>query len=139
MPTVTRSDLGAWLLKRAPAGWDGVPGGRLVDDWCVVRGYRSRLIAAGDPVLVWVSGDGRRVPRGLWGLGQVVRAPEVDDLPPGRQPAVRVDVPLFAEPVPAADLLAAGVDDLEVQRLPVGANPSFVSVGQLARLRPLLP
>jgi hypothetical protein len=50
-----------------------------------------------------------------------------------------VDIPLFDEPVTAADLRARGVVDLEVLRMPQGANPSWVSTDQLAAIDELLP
>jgi hypothetical protein len=52
---------------------------------------------------------------------------------------VRVDIPLLHEPVTVADLRARGMLDLEVLRIPQGANPSWVTVGQLAELDELLP
>ena len=104
------------------------------------------MMAPGDRVLFWVSGDGRGgLPRGIWGAGHVV-APAEDwvDAEHGfwrddrSRRAVRariqVDIPLFSEPVTAADLRARGVVDLEVLRMPQGANPSWVSVEQLAAI-----
>jgi hypothetical protein len=38
-----------------------------------------------------------------------------------------------------AELRAAGIDGLEVQRQPFMANPSFVSDEQLGTMLPLLP
>ena len=34
--------------------------------------YRSRLMAAGDPVVLWVSGDSRQLTWGIWGVGRVI-------------------------------------------------------------------
>lgn len=134
--SVTRESLGAWLVKARPDPGSHVVsllesgGGRLTSR-CVSRGYRSEMMAEGDPVLLWISGDGRRVARGVWGVGRVV-APVEDG-------EVAVDLPLLAEPVTAAELLAAGVDDLEVQRMPQGSNPSWVTREQLAVIESLLP
>jgi len=138
--SITRENLGAWLVKADPESGSHLSrwveeGGKVVGSWCVVRGYRSELMAPGDKILLWVSGNGRRVPRGIWGLGHVTGP--VDDT--GPRPAVPLDLPLLDEAVPAEDLLAAGITDLEVQRMPQGSNPSWISKGQLTRLTPLLP
>lgn len=53
--------------------------------------------------------------------------------------AVFVDIPLLDAPVTDAELKSANIDDLEVQRVPMGSNPSWLSRPQLSRLRPLLP
>jgi hypothetical protein len=49
-----------------------------------------------------------------------------------------VDIPVFASALTDADLRAAGVDDLEVQRMPAGSNPSWVSRQQWDRIEPLI-
>ena len=49
-----------------------------------------------------------------------------------------MDIPLFASALTDADLRAAGVDDLEVQRMPAGSNPSWLSRQQWDRIGPLL-
>jgi hypothetical protein len=136
---VTETALGAWLIKCDPSANpelfdpadDGPP---RVTSRCVVRGYRADLMKPGDRVVLWVSGDGRARARGLWGAGQVTgRAHETPD-----GLAVPVDIPLLSAPLTDAALRAAGVDDLEVQRMPAGSNPSWVSKEQLARLEQLL-
>ncbi|WP_426242387.1 hypothetical protein [Nocardioides sp. LHG3406-4] len=142
--TITRDNLGAWLIKAAPDTGIDLPaiverGGQRVTSRCVARGYRSRLMAEGDVVLLWVSGDGRRLARGIWGVGHVVGPvhDDGDDTIGGSE--VPLDIPLLADAVPAGALVAAGIDDLEVQRMPQGSNPSWVSKEQLARIAPLLP
>ncbi len=153
--SVDREHLGAWLLKANPAVWDlrGFldSGERRLTSWAVQPGYRSALMRPGDRVLFWVSGDGRSgFARGVWGLGTVTAPAEAwQDAEPGfwtdhgsRQALrarVEVDVVLMEEPVLAAELRAAGITDLEVQRQPFGANPSFVSTAQLERMADLLP
>lgn len=72
--------------------------------------------------------------RGVWGLGSVTGA--VDETVV--EPSVPVDIPLFASALTDADLRAAGVDDLEVQRMPAGSNPSWVSKQQWDRIETLL-
>lgn len=128
---VTLESLGGWLIKcngdRTDIdGW--ARSGRPVDGWCVQPGYRTRLMAAGQPVLFWVSG--RRAP-GIWGLGRLTGAPATTT--GGARPRVPLAVTLLApadrvprEVLRADDRLA----DLEVFRQPQAANPSFVSVPQ---------
>lgn len=153
--TVSREQLGAWLLKANPAVWDlgGFldAGERRLTSWAVQPGYRSALMRPGDRVLFWVSGDGRSgFARGVWGLGTVAAPAEPwqdaergfwtdEGSRHGVRARVEVDIALLEDPLPAAELRAAGIDDLEVQRQPFGANPSFVSTAQLERLADLLP
>ena len=152
---VTRETLGAWLLKANPAVWDVrrflADGHTRLTSWSVQPGYRSRLMRPGDRVVLWLSGPGTHgLVRGVWGLGHVVGEAEAwQDAEPGwwlddaaRQALrarVGVDVPLLQEPLPAAELRAAGLADLEVQRMPQMANPSWVSRPQLQVLTGLLP
>ncbi len=51
---------------------------------------------------------------------------------------VRVNITFLDEPVTADELRARGMTDLEVLRIPQGANPSWVSRAQLAILDELL-
>jgi hypothetical protein len=152
---VTRETLGAWLLKANPAVWDVrrflADGHTRLTSWSVQRGYRSALMRPGDRVVFWLSGPGTGgLVRGVWGLGHVVAEAEswqdaergwwLDDA--ARQALrarVEVDVPLLEHPLPATELRAAGITDLEVQRVPQMSNPSWVSQPQLAVLEELLP
>ena len=114
-------------------------------------GYRAALMTPGDRVLFRVSGDGRSgLARGVWGDGHVVApAEEWLDAEPGFwqdegarravRARVRIDIGLLSEPVTAEELRARGLTDLEVLRMPQGANPSWVSQAQLAILDELLP
>ena len=140
---ISRDGLGAWLLKRNPATVFELPeAGRVAESWCVVPGYRSELMARGDKVILWVSGDGRRMVRGSWGLGTVTgpvdQEPSVDEHASAKL-VVPVELVVLGQGVPAGELVAAGITQLEVQRMPQGSNPSWVSKEQLARLLPLLP
>ena len=154
-PTVERARLGAWLLKANPTVWDLRAfldaGERRLTSWAVRPGYRSALMTAGDRVLFWVSGDGRSgFARGIWGLGRVVSEAEPwveGELGFWREAAARhgvrarvpVDIALLDEPVTDAELRASGIGDLEVQRQPFAANPSWLSREQLAAVQDLLP
>ena len=152
---VGRANLGAWLLKCNPDLWD-LPGfirsgQSRISSWAVQRNYRSDLMAPQDRVLFWVSGSGSSgLARGIWGAGHVV-APAEDWSDDDRgfwirdQPRravrgrVQVDIALFDEPVTVTDLRERGVTDLEVQKIPQGANPSWLTVAQLAVVDELLP
>jgi hypothetical protein len=53
---------------------------------------------------------------------------------------VPVHIPLFREPVTAADLASvAGLRSMELFRSPQQSNPSWVSTAELALIDPLLP
>lgn len=153
--TVEREHLGAWVLKCNPSVWDLRAlldtGERRLTSWAVHPSYRTRLVAPGDRVLFWVSGDGRDgLHRGVWGLGHTVSEAEPwSETSQGfwrtRSDAgsvrvrVEVDVELLDEPVEDAELRLVGIDDLEVQRQPFMANPSFMTREQLRAVDPLLP
>ena len=125
-----------------------------IETWSVVPGYRSDMMASNDKIILWVSGNSRRMTRGIWGVGRVTGAvePEGQDgyfsdlgywLDREAREAVElfvpVDIPLFDEAVSAEDIKAAGIDDLEVFRSAQGSNPSWVSKDQIERLEALLP
>jgi hypothetical protein len=83
-------------------------------------------------VLFWVSGHPQR---GIWGSGRIIGGPSASD----GQLHVPVRIPLFAEPLTAAELSAIpGLRSMEVFRSPQQANPSWVSELELALLEPLL-
>ncbi len=144
MPAVTRTDLGAWLVRADPRLRD-LPGhvragNAPFTSWCVAASYRSRLMEPGDEIWLWVSGRDPTFPRGLWGWGAVVGPAEPDEHPPGERPTWRVSIELRVcpdESVTDHELREAGITDLEVQRMPQGSNPSWVSRDQLARIVPL--
>jgi hypothetical protein len=101
--------------------------------WCVADNYRSRLIRPGHCVLFWVTSHPRR---GIWGAGRVTGAVAEQ----AGALHVRVHIPLFAEPLSAAELLSIdGLESMEVFRSPQQANPSWVSEEEMAVLAPLLP
>ena len=144
---MSRADLGAWVLKCDPRANPDVPRAArtgeawVADRWCVVDNYRSRMMRAGDRVLLWVSGDGRLMPRGIWGVGRVTGPAR--DLPAedarGRvRREVPLDLPLVRAWVSPEDVRAAGAADLEVLVQPHGSNPSWASRDQYAALHGLL-
>lgn len=129
--------MGAWLFKCNPHRRDfaallaTVNG---VTTWCVARTYRRELMGPGQPALLWVSGSGRAAPGpGLWAVGRTVGPVE------GPQSTVDLRLRLLDEPVPR-DIVAqvAGLEGLEVLRIPAGSNPSWVTEAEFAALAPLL-
>ena len=157
---ISAGNLGAWLIKCDPLVWDFPgfvdDGNDLIDEtWSLHQNYRSDMMQPGDRILFWLSGTQSRFPRGIWGAGYVIGeaggvAGFADDegefgywLDEDARLAVRYCVPVYIPlrldaPVTDAGLRAAGIDDLEVQRMPSGSNPSWVSVDQLAKLEGLL-
>lgn len=134
---ITLDALGAWVIKCNPARTPLEPmlaAGETKPSWCVADNYRSRLLRPGQRVLFWVSAHPRR---GIWGSGHVTGEPARGD--DGRL-HVPVRIPLFPDPVPAAELTAVpGLAAMEVFRSPQQANPSWVSCAEWALLHPLLP
>lgn len=71
-----------------------------------------------------MSGRDPRFVRGIWGVGRITAA--ADETADG----LRVGLHLSLRPealVTDAELRARGLNDLEVQRLPQGSNPSWVT------------
>jgi hypothetical protein len=134
--SVTSDALGAWVIKCNPSRTPVDPmraAGETKPLWCVADNYRSRLIRPCHRVLFWVTSHPRR---GIWGTGRVTGAVTVD----GGGLHVPVHIPLFAEPLTAAELhLVAGLRSMEVFRSPQQANPSWVSKAELALIEPMLP
>ena len=125
---LSTDSLGAWLVKAsgaAPSTREHVRAGFAgVETWCTRPTYRTDLVAAGQPVLLWVSGSEPGLPAGIHAHGRTT-GPARD----GVMPIVLVplDQPLLrSELVGHPDLPA-----LEVLRMPAGSNPSYVTPGQL--------
>ena len=106
-PAVTAATLGAWLVKARP---DGLPLAELVDSGfadltsrCVRPSYRTDLVAAGQPVLLWVSGQDPQHPAGIYASGHTTGPVEQ---------ATELTMPLRLQPVEPfvarTDLLADG-------------------------------
>jgi hypothetical protein len=134
---VRLDDLGGWLLKGNADHTDLA--GRFAADprvtrWCVQPSYRLGLMRAGQPVLFWASGSRQRdYPYGIWGSGALIGPACRDDdgwwVPLN---LIIADEPnrVRRETLRADPLLA----DLEVLRQPQAANPSYVTVGELAAI-----
>ncbi len=154
---ITRDNLGAWVLKVDLKTWDlpswMADGNDALEAWSVTDDERAQLMEPGDKVIFWVSGDGTRMPNGIWGLGHITGEPH-DALPlePGDDLGywldsdaaadatneVLVDIPMLEVPVTDEDLRREGIDDLEVQAMTQDSNPSWVSIDDLVRIEGLL-
>jgi hypothetical protein len=142
-------DLGAWLLKCNPKMWDLAgfvsDGHRTIRRWTISR-YRERL-AAGQPVLLWVTGSTGADPiPGLWGAGVVTGRYQTDGHTDGDHDEhwltspcelgslhwLPVNVTLFSAPVPRTVLAEdPRLRDLEVFTNPRAGNPQRVTTDQL--------
>jgi hypothetical protein len=137
---VTLDDLGAWLLKANGDRSDiaeRAAGREDVGRWCVHRSYRTALMAAGQPVLLWVSGT-RRVGPGIWAVGTLTGAAAADDGAVARRQHVPVSLRWLdgADRVGRDTLRAdARLAGLEVLRQPMAANPSFANRAQFQAIR----
>jgi hypothetical protein len=136
---VTEDVLGAWLIKGNADRTDLAERLRReprVENWCVQPGYRARMMRAGQPVVLWVSGSRRGVPHGVGGIGRVTGAPAP------RSEDARWSVPLDLVAWDPAAWLDRGdlrldprLADAEVFRQPQAGNPSFLTVEQFDALR----
>ena len=133
---VTAEGLGAWVIKCNPHKTAVEPmraAGEAKASWCVADNYRSRLMRPGHRVLFWVSAHPRR---GIWGAGIIDGFVATD----GGTLHVPVRIPLFTEPITAAELSSVpGLRDMEVFRAPQQSNPSWVTSAEWALIEPLLP
>lgn len=136
-----RSTIEGWLFKCNPNVWDiesALGDGRPIASWRVQPSYRLKLIEAGDPAMIWVTGSERsRGPTpGVWAIGHTTGT-FIDDY--GDQYWLDTDqaceLELFAELVtqPIDVLPRTGIRanpetaGLEVLRQPQMSNPSYVS------------
>ena len=139
-PAVTATTLGTWLLKVSPRAGavDELVRTRFarLESRCVRPSYRTELVEAGQPVLLWVSGGDARHVAGLHAAG-ITTGPTFDSTD---GPAMPVRVRPLDEVVPRAELLAHPVlGQIEVLRMPAGSNPSYLDLEQYAALREAFP
>lgn len=145
---LTAETFGAWLLKANPTNGEIVDRLRHrrqepVTDWCVARNRRAAMIEPGQRVFLWVSGDGRQVEPGVWGVGHTTGAcVEKEPQGSGDGPTtyvVPLAVRLLDAPVPRTLLREdPRLSPIEVLRVPVGSNPSYLTREQAAALLELL-
>lgn len=75
------SPVGAWMLKAHPSVWDigsAVRDGVELDWWRLAPSYRVDLIGPGHPCVLWITRGDARVPSGVWAIGEITGAPEMD-------------------------------------------------------------
>lgn len=130
MRRLTPDDVACWVLRSSLPPEGVVPGWRpgTAHDLgrCVHPSYRLGLMAAGQPVLLWVSGRDRP---GVHALGVLTGAASTD----ADGAVVPVRLTRLAEPVSRAELVADPVArGAEVLRMPAGSNPSWLSGPQYA-------
>ena len=99
--------------------------------------YRTGLVRAGQPLLLWVSGTDPALPAGI--LAHGLTTGPVQDVG-GEEPFVPVLLRATDPPVGRRQVLAHPVlAGLEVLRMPAGSNPSFLDVEQYAALCEAFP
>ncbi len=139
-PAVTESSLGAWLVKASPGS---LPIDELVrtgfadiTSRCVRPTYRTGLVREGQPVLLWVSGNDRRHPAGIYAGGHTTGP--VDAASPSPEMPVRlraIEPAVHREEIKAHPTLAG----IEVVRMPAGSNPSYLDTEQYDALQQAFP
>jgi len=145
-PSVDPGSLGTWLIKasRGTPLVDDALNGRVetVQTWCVRRTYRTALIEAGQPVLLWISGQDRTFPAGIYAQGHTTGAATLADAEDRGSAGVEarlvmpVELMPVAPPVRRSELLLHPVlAGIEVVTMPAGSNPSFLRKTQLQALR----
>lgn len=137
---VTEDTLGAWLFKASPEALSVAEAVRTgfgtITTRCVRPSYRTDLVRAGQPVLLWVSGSDPVHPAGIYACGHTTGAATYD----GREPFVPVRLHAVEPTVRRVQLLAHPVLAwAEVIRMPAGSNPSYLDVQQYAALRTDFP
>ncbi|WP_210439559.1 hypothetical protein [Nocardioides xinjiangensis] len=133
---LTVDTLGAWLVKAsgaAPSTRSHVLGGfAQADTWCVRPTYRTDLVAAGQRVLLWVSGSEADLPAGIHAHGRTTG--------PAREGVMPVELTPLGVPVLRTELVGhPRLGAMEVLRMPAGSNPSYVTPEQLDLLAAMCP
>jgi hypothetical protein len=128
---LSTATLGAWVLKAsgaAPSTREHVRAGFAhARTWCVRPTYRTDLVAAGQPVLLWVSGTEAGLPAGIHAHGRTTG--------PARDGVVPLVLDPLEDPLLRSELVGhPDLAALEVLRMPAGSNPSYVTPEQLAML-----
>lgn len=142
--------VGAWLLKARPSIWDigtALRDGTDLDWWRLAPSYRAELVRGGHRCAMFVTRGDRRVPSGIWAIGEVTGDP-VDDVgdpddPLWRdeaaqrqlRPRIPVRLDVLREPVlreaMAADPRLSGTEILRVPRI---GNPAVLTPSEWTAL-----
>ena len=111
---LSTDSLGAWLVKAsgaAPSTREHVRAGFAgVETWCVRPTYRTDLVAAGQPVLLWVSGSEPGLPAGIHAHGRTT-GPARDGVMPMRPGPARPAAPALGARRPPGPRRAGGAAD----------------------------
>ncbi len=132
---LSEATLGAWLVKAAPTGLPMAEvvrtGFTTVTSRCVRPSYRTALVRAGQPVLLWLSGRDPDHPAGIHAHGRTT-GPATDEMPVRLEPV---------EPVVTREQVLAvpGLAGAEVLRMPAGSNPSYLDLEQYLALQEAFP
>jgi hypothetical protein len=137
---VTAETLGAWLLKSSPSASPVDEFVRTdfatVTNRCIRPSYRADEVAAGQPVLFWISGDDKQYPAGIYAQGHTTGPAQLDM----DQLVMQVRLTSIDPPVLRRELLEhPRLSQLEVIRMAAGSNPSFLTRDQLRELERLYP
>ena len=128
--------LGAWLVKASgslPSTTHHVRTGFAeVESWCVRATYRTDLVAPGQRVLLWVSGNAPQQPAGIYAHGRTTGV--------ARNRVMPVELTPLSQPLLRSELVGhRDLSSMEVLRMPAGSNPSYVTPEQLRMLAELDP
>ena len=130
---MTLGGLGAWVVKGNADRTDlleRVAREPRVERWCVRPGYRARLMAAGQPAVLWVSGSRAGTPSGVAAVGRVAGPVDEDWSVP-----LDLTVEDRARWLPRRRLRAhAALAGAEVFRQPQAANPSYLTPAEFGAL-----
>ncbi|HWI44206.1 MAG TPA: hypothetical protein VNS81_11360 [Nocardioides sp.] len=132
---VTASSLGAWVVKASPGpafvAEHVRTGFGALTTRCMRRSYRTDLVEAGQPVLLWISGRDPLTPAGIHAAGHTTGP--VEDSSDGL--VMPVELSAVAPPVLRVELvLDPLLARIEVLRMPAGSNPSYLTRSELAAL-----
>ena len=137
---VTQSSLGAWLVKASPGS---LPIDELVrtgfadiTSRCVRPTYRTSLVREDQPVLLWVSGNNRRHPAGIYACGHATGPVDASSSTPAMPVRLRAIEPVIHREEIRAHPVLSGI---EVVRMPAGSNPSYLDAEQFHALRQAFP
>ena len=138
---VTEDTLGAWLVKASPGPLrieelvrDGIRGDHLA--LCPADLPGRPRPPPDQPVLLWVSGNDRRHPAGIYACGHTTGPVDLEAPSPEMPVRLRAVEPVIHREEILADPTLAGI---EVVRMPAGSNPSYLDTEQYHALQRGLP
>ena len=137
---VTEDRLGAWLVKASPGPLrieeQIRTGFAEITSRCVRPTYRAGLVRPDQPVLLWVSGNDRRHPAGIYACGHTTGSVDLEAHSPEMPVRLRAVEPVIHREAILEDPTLAGI---EVVRMPAGSNPSYLDTEQYQALQEAFP